>query len=119
MAFRGRGRAGLLQGVRERFWETVNSGLSPTAAATVADVCGATGRQWAREAGYQTNPHHYGTRYSVAVRETFWAAMRSGAATTEAAVIAGGQVGEVCVSQYQPNPPPCKHLPPPEIRGVS
>src|SRR2546430_868872 len=35
----------LPESVRERFWEAVNSGLSPTAAATVAGVHGGTGRR--------------------------------------------------------------------------
>jgi IS30 family transposase len=75
--------------VRERFWGAVNSGLSPTAAAAVAGVHGATGRAWAKAAGYHTNPKHYGIRYSQATRERFWEAMHSGATVTEAAVIAG------------------------------
>jgi IS30 family transposase len=37
--------------VWERFWEALGSGLSPTAAATVAGVSGNTGRKWARNAG--------------------------------------------------------------------
>jgi transposase, IS30 family len=77
------------ESVRERFWEAVNSGLSPTAAATVAGVDGGTGRDWARSAGYQTNTKHYGIRYSRATRERFWEAMYSGARVVEAAVIAG------------------------------
>jgi IS30 family transposase len=77
------------ESVRERFWEAVNSGLSPTAAATVAGVDGRTGRDWARSAGYQTNTKHYGIRYSRATRERFWEAMYSGAMVVEAAVIAG------------------------------
>lgn len=87
--FRGRGRTVLPEGTRERFWEAVGSGLSPTAAATVAGVCGATGRQWARAAGYQTDPRHYGLRYSKVVWEGFWAALRSGCSVTQAAVVAG------------------------------
>ena len=88
-------RRGLLAGgrlpesVRQRFWEAVNSGLSPTAAATVAGVHGATGRAWAKAAGYRTNPKHYGIRYSQATRDRFWEAMHSGATVTEAAVAAG------------------------------
>ncbi|MFV0494676.1 MAG: IS30 family transposase, partial [Mycobacterium sp.] len=66
MGFRVRGPHRLPESVRERFWEAVNSGLSPTAAATVAGVHGATGRAWAKAAGYQTNPKHYGMRYSQA-----------------------------------------------------
>ncbi len=79
----------LPEGTRERFGAAVESGLSPTAAATVAGVCGATGRRWAAEAGYQTDPRHYGLRYSAEVREGFWAALRSGSSVTEAALVAG------------------------------
>jgi IS30 family transposase len=89
MGFRVQGSRGVAESVRERFWEAVNSGLSPTAAATVAGVHGATGRAWAKAAGYQTNPEHYGIRYSQATRDSFWEAMHSGATVTEAAVIAG------------------------------
>jgi len=79
----------LAESVRERFWEAVNSGLSPTAAATVAGVDGATGRAWAKAAGYQTNPKHYGIRYSQATRDAFWEALRSGMTPTQGAVAAG------------------------------
>ncbi|MGH3540287.1 MAG: IS30 family transposase [Pseudonocardiaceae bacterium] len=90
--FRGRGvPAGgkLPESVRESFWEAVRSGLSPTAAATVAGVAGATGRKWAKDAGYQPNPKHYGIRYSQAARDAFWEAVRSGLMPTQAAVAAG------------------------------
>jgi transposase, IS30 family len=89
MGFRVQVSRGVSESVRERFWEAANSGLSPTAAATVAGVHGATGRAWAKAAGYQTNPGHYGLRYSQAGRDRFWEAMRSGATVAEAAVIAG------------------------------
>jgi transposase, IS30 family len=89
MGFRVQGSRGVPESVRERFWEAVNSGLSPTASATVAGVHGGTGRAWARAAGFQTNPKHYGIRYSQATRDGFWEAMYSGATVTEAAVIAG------------------------------
>ena len=79
----------LPESVRERFWEAVNSGLSPTAAATVAGVHGGTGRAWARAAGYQTNAKHYGIRYSQATRDAFWGAVRSGASPLQAAVATG------------------------------
>ncbi|MGV0838557.1 transposase, partial [Mycolicibacterium thermoresistibile] len=52
-------------------------------------MAGATGRQWAKQAGYQTNTKHYGLRYSAATREAFWAALRSGSSPTQAAVLAG------------------------------
>jgi IS30 family transposase len=89
MGFRVLGSRGVPESVRERFWEAVYSGLSPTAAATVAGVHGATGRAWAKAAGYQTNPKHYGIRYSQAIRDRFWEALHAGATVTQAAVIAG------------------------------
>lgn len=92
MAFRVHGKnldAASVASVRERFSAALGSGLSPTAAATVAGVSGATGRKWAREAGYTPRPEHCGTRYSPAARETFWAAVESGKSPTHAAVIAG------------------------------
>ena len=79
----------LAESVRERFWEAVNSGLSPTAAATVAGVDGATGRGWARAAGYRSNPQHHGLRYSQATRDAFWEALRSGMTPTQGAIAAG------------------------------
>jgi IS30 family transposase len=89
MAFRSRGSRGVPESVREVFWESVRSGLSPTAAATVAGVSGDTGRQWAQFAGYETNPKHHGIRYSKSTREAFWAVLRAGTSVTEASVIAG------------------------------
>lgn len=87
--FRRSGWDQLPESVRERFWEAVGSGLSPTAAATMVGVSGATGRRWAKEAGYQTNPKHYGIRYSQQVKDVFWEAVRSGMRPTDAAVVAG------------------------------
>lgn len=87
--FRRPGWEQLPESVRERFWEAVGSGLSPTAAATVAGVSGATGRRWAAAAGYQTNPKHYGIRYSQQVKDEFWSLVRSGMRPTDAAVVAG------------------------------
>jgi transposase, IS30 family len=79
----------LPESVREEFRAALRSGLSPTAAATVAGVSEKTGRQWAKDGGYQTDPTHYGIRYSQAVRDGFWDAVRSGASPTQAAVTAG------------------------------
>ncbi|BBY06215.1 IS30 family transposase [Mycobacterium noviomagense] len=79
--------------VREEFWRAVGSGLSPTAAATVAGVAGTTGRKWAKAAGYQTNSKHHGIRYSQQVRDVFWEALRSGLTPAQAAVGA-------CVSEH-------------------
>src|SRR6516162_2413592 len=80
MAFRGHGvklDAALAVAVREEFRKALQSGLAPTAAATVAGVSGATGRRWAKAAGYQSNPKHCGTRYSSQVRKAFWEAVCS------------------------------------------
>lgn len=87
--FRKPGWHRLPESVREEFWEAVRSGLSPTAAATVAGVAGATGRQWAKDAGYQPCSKHRGIRYSPAVREAFWQAVHAGESPARAAVIAG------------------------------
>jgi IS30 family transposase len=89
MAFRKQGCNQVPESAREEFWTALASGLSPTAAATVAGVHGATGRAWAKAAGYQTNPKHYGLRYSQGTRDRFWEAMHAGATVTEAAAIAG------------------------------
>lgn len=75
--------------VREEFRRALRSGLSPTSAATVAEVSGATGRKWAKAAGYQANPKHHGTRYSQAARDAFWETLRLGMTPTQAAVAAG------------------------------
>ena len=79
----------LPESVREEFFEALDSGLSPTAAATVAGIAGTTGRQWAKDVGYQSNPGNYRIRYSQAVRDAFWEAMHSGCSPKQAAVIAG------------------------------
>ena len=79
----------LPESVRERFWAAVRSGLTPTAAATVAGVSGSTGRQWAQDAGYRSSPQQRGRKYPKAVRQAFWAAVRSGLTPTQAAVRAG------------------------------
>jgi transposase, IS30 family len=79
----------LPESVREEFWAALRSGLSPTAAATVAGVSAKTGRLWAKDGGYQTDPKHYGIRYPQATREAFWKAVRSGLTPPQAAVIAG------------------------------
>ncbi|BBX18103.1 hypothetical protein MDUV_29630 [Mycolicibacterium duvalii] len=89
MGFRMHGCKQVPESVREVFFETLRSGVSPTAAATVAGVAGATGRKWARDAGYQTTKKHYGTRYSQEARDAFWTALRSGSSPTQAAVFAG------------------------------
>ena len=90
--FRGHGvklDVELAASVREKFWKEIGSGLSPTAAATVAGVAGATGRRWAKAAGYQVNSKHHGIRYSQQVRKQFWEVLRSGSTLAQAAVSAG------------------------------
>jgi transposase, IS30 family len=87
--FRESGWPRLPDSVREQFWEALGSGLSPTAAATVAGVHGSTGRKWARDAGYVTDTKHRGIRYSQAVRDAFWESVRAGSTLAQAAKIAG------------------------------
>jgi transposase, IS30 family len=87
--FRKSGWPRLPDSVREEFWAAVHSGLSPTAAATIAGVHGSTGRKWAKDAGYVTVTKHRGTRYSAAVREVFWQAVRAGQSPAQAAGTAG------------------------------
>ncbi|MBE3133382.1 MAG: IS30 family transposase [Acidobacteria bacterium] len=76
------------ESVREKFFTALRSGLSPTAAATMAGVSHTAGLKWAKAAGLQTDEEFRGKRYSPSVREAFWAAMRSGYSVIEAAVIA-------------------------------
>lgn len=75
--------------VRREFLAALGSGLSPTAAATVAGVSHTTGLKWARAAGHQDAKDYHGIRYPHAVREAFWKAMHSGESVIEAAVLAG------------------------------
>ncbi|MGH3847738.1 MAG: IS30 family transposase, partial [Pseudonocardiaceae bacterium] len=121
--FRKPGWDQLSESVRERFWEAVGSGLSPTAAATVAGMSGATGRRWVQQAGYQTNPKHFGIRYCQQVKDTFWESVRSGMRPTDAAVVAGvsEHTGRRWVEQagYVPRTPvsaACEPGPEPESR---
>jgi transposase, IS30 family len=109
MAFRKRGCKQVPESAREAFLEALRSGLSQSAAATVAGVSHQTGSKWAKAAGVPANLQHRGFRYSAAVRETFWAAMHSGASPTQAAVIAGvsENMGQIWVQQagYMPRTP--------------
>jgi IS30 family transposase len=89
MGFRKMGSNRLPESVREDFVAALRSGMSQAAAATVAGVSHTTGMKWARAAGIAPDFKHRGNRYSAAVREAFWAAMKSGASQTEASVIAG------------------------------
>jgi IS30 family transposase len=77
------------ESAREDVLAALRSGLSPAAAATVAGVSATTGYKWARAAGWKAGGGHTGIRYSAAVREAFWAAMRSGSSTAQAARVAG------------------------------
>ena len=87
---RGRPRGGRASDeVRERFWEAMRSGLSPTAAATVAGVDGSTGRYWAAKAGWPSDPQHRLIRYGKDVKDAFWAALRTGASVIDASLAAG------------------------------
>ena len=96
--FREQGWHRLPDSVREQFWEALGLGLSPTAAATVAGVHGATGRKWAKDAGYVTDRKHRGVRYGAAVRAVFWQAVRGGESPAQAARIAG--VSETSARQW-------------------
>jgi IS30 family transposase len=89
MAFRKRGCKQVPASARDDFLEALRSGLSQSAASTVAGVHHSTGHQWAKAAGVVANSKHHGIRYPAAVRATFWAAMRSGASVARASVIAG------------------------------
>ena len=79
----------LPESVRGSFLAVLGSGLSPTAAASVAGVSHTTGLRWAKAAGYQTDSKHHGVRYRPTVRAAFWEAMHSGSSVAKAAVIAG------------------------------
>jgi IS30 family transposase len=89
MGFRRHGSKEVPESAHEEVLSALRSGLSPAAAATVAGVSATTGYTWARAAGWRAGGGHTGIRYSAAVREAFWAAMRSGSSTAQAAQIAG------------------------------
>jgi IS30 family transposase len=101
MGFRKQGCKQVPESAREDFLEALRSGLSQSAAATVAGVHHGTGHRWAKAAGVPASLKHRGIRYPAAVREAFWTAMKSGASPTQAAVIAGvsENIGEVWVKQ--------------------
>jgi transposase, IS30 family len=77
------------EAAREVFLEGVRSGLSRTAAATLAGVSHTTGNRWAKAAGYPALASHHGIRYAGVVREAFWSAVRSGVSLEQAAVDVG------------------------------
>ena len=89
MGFRKHGCKEVPESAHEEVLAALRSGLSPAAAATVAGVSATTGYVWARAAGWKAGGGHTGIRYSAAVREAFWAAMRSGSSTARAARIVG------------------------------
>ena len=89
MSFRKRGCTRVPVSARGVFLKALRSGLSQSAAATVAGVSHTTGHKWAKAAGVPAQVKHRGIRYPAAVREAFWAAVRTGASPTQAAVIAG------------------------------
>jgi hypothetical protein len=109
MGFRKHGSKEVPEAARGVFLEALRSGLSQSAAATVAGVSHSTGSKWARAAGIQADLRHRGIRYPAAVREAFWAAMKSGSSVCEASVMAGvsENTGRIWVTQagYVPRTP--------------
>ena len=106
---------------REYFLEALRSGLSQSAAATVAGVSHSTGHKWAKAAGVEANLKHRGIRYPAAVKEAFWSALEAGASPEQAAVIAGVSeiAAQVWVTQagYVPRTPaPAEQSFPVELR---
>ena len=89
MGFRKQGSREVPESARDVFLEALRSGLSQSAAATMAEVSAMTGSKWARAAGIPADLRHRGVRYPAGVREAFWAAMRAGASPTEASVMSG------------------------------
>lgn len=89
MGFRGRGCKQVPEAAREIYLAALRSGVSQSAAATVAGVHRSTGQKWAKAAGVPADPAYCGIRFSAAVRESFWVAMQSGSSLSQAALIAG------------------------------
>lgn len=89
MGFRQVGSKGVGEQARCVFLEAVGLGAPWSSAAMMAGVSHTTGNKWARAAGLRADPRHRGRRYSSAVREVFWSALRAGASPIEAAVAAG------------------------------
>jgi IS30 family transposase len=110
MGFRKPGWKQVPGSAREVFLEALRSGLSQSAAATVAGVSHQTGSKWARTAGVAANLGHRGIRYPAVAREAFWSALTSGASSPQAAVSAGvsEQTGRIWVKQagYVPRTQP-------------
>jgi transposase, IS30 family len=109
MGFRRQGSKEVPESACGVFTEALRSGLSQSAAATVAGVSHQTGSKWARAAGIAADLRHRGVRYPAAVREAFWAAMKLGSSPSEASVIAGvsENTGQIWVKQagYVPRTP--------------
>lgn len=109
MGFRARGSKDVPALAREVFLAALMSGLSQSAAATVAGVSHQTGCRWAGAAGVPADLGHRGLRYPAAAREAFWAAVRSGESVAQAAVIAdvSENAGQKWVDQagYVPRTP--------------
>jgi IS30 family transposase len=89
MAFRKQGCKQVPESARDEFLTALRSGVSRSAAATVAGVSHTTGNKWAKAAGIAAESKHRGIRYPAAVREAFWAAMRSGLSLGQACVSVG------------------------------
>jgi IS30 family transposase len=89
MGFRKHGSKDVPESARGVFLKALRSGVSQSAAATVAGVSHSTGHKWAKAAGVAANLKHRGIRYPVKVKDAFWAAVKAGASPAEAAVIAG------------------------------
>jgi transposase, IS30 family len=110
MGFRRHGSKDVPESAREVFLDALRSGLSQSAAATVAGVSHSTGHKWAKAAGMGANLKHRGIRYPAWAKEAFWAAMRAGASPSQAAVIAGVSENacQIWVKQagYVPRTPP-------------
>lgn len=88
MGFRARGSKEVPESARGVFLKALRSGMSQSAAATVAGVSHQTGCKWAKAAGVPADLRHRGLRYPAAAREAFWAAVRSGESVAQAAVLA-------------------------------
>ena len=89
MAFRKHGSKDVPESAREVFLEGLSSGLSQSAAATVAGVHRGTGQKWAKAAGIAANPAHCGRRWPASAVAAFWSAVYSGSSITQAALLAG------------------------------
>lgn len=101
MGFGEQGGKGVSESARAEFLTALRSGRSQSEAALMAGVSNPTGSKWARQAGIPADARHHGIRYSVAVRQDFWAAMHAGACLRQAAVSSGvsEQTGQRWIKQ--------------------